>query len=278
MTSPILLTGGTGTLGRLVAPLLVDAGHTVRILTRGGGHRAEGGLEFATGDLATGAGVDAAVEGVETIVHCAGGPKGDDAKARHLVQAAARAGTRHIVYISVVGADRVPVTSGIDRARYGYFASKRAAELIVADSGVPFTTLRATQFHNLVATVAEQMARLPVLPTLSGVRFQPVDARDVAERLAGLALGAPAGLVSDMGGPRAYPMADLLRGFLAATGRRRRLIVPIRQPGRAAKALREGANLALDHAVVGRTWEEFLAQRFPAASRQPRDAEAPNGA
>ena len=66
-----------------------------------------------------------------------GTKKGDEDKARHLVRAARRAGTRHLVYISVVGADRIPVASGVDRAMFGYFAAKLAAERVVADSGLP---------------------------------------------------------------------------------------------------------------------------------------------
>ena len=60
--------------------------------------------------------------------HLAGTPKGDEVKARHLVRAASQVGTRHLVYISVVGADRIPVVSGVDQAMFGYFASKLAAE------------------------------------------------------------------------------------------------------------------------------------------------------
>ena len=109
-TPRILVTGGTGTLGRQVVPRLRDAGCKVRVLSRGRRAGAEG-LEFVTGDLATGEGIDAAVAGTEIIVHLAGSAKGDEAKARHLVRAASRAGTRHLVYISVVGAGRIPVVS-----------------------------------------------------------------------------------------------------------------------------------------------------------------------
>ena len=77
------------------------------------------------------------MDGAEIIVHCAGSSKGDEEATRNLVRAASRAGTRHLVYISVVGADRIPVVSGIDRAMFGYFASKLAAERVVADSGLP---------------------------------------------------------------------------------------------------------------------------------------------
>src|SRR3712207_3513931 len=126
MASPILVTGGTGTLGRLVVPRLRDAGCDVRVLSRRSREGGEG-VEFVTGDLATGEGIEAAVAGTEIVVHCAGSSKGDEVKARHLV----RAGVRHLVYISVVGADRIPVASGVDRAMFGYFGSKLAAERAV---------------------------------------------------------------------------------------------------------------------------------------------------
>ena len=259
MTSPILITGGTGTLGRLVVARLRDAGSDVRVLSRRH-HEAADGIEFVTGDLATGEGIEPAVDGAGTIVHCAGSSKGDEDKARNLVRAASRAGASHLVYISVVGADRIPMGSRVDRAMFGYFGSKLAAERIVADSGLPFTTLRATQFHDLILMVAQQMAKLPVVPIPAGFRFQPIDAAEVAARLTELALGKPAGLVPAMGGPRGYGAADRLRGYLRAT-HRHRLIVPLPLPGKAARASRAGANLAPEQAVGRRTWEEFLADR-----------------
>ena len=256
-TSPILVTGGTGTLGRLVVRRLRDAGRDVRVLSRRS-HKSEDGIQFLTGDLATGEGLEAAVEGVETIVHCAGSAKGDEQKARTLVRAAQRAGAPHLVFISVVGADRVPVVSAADRAMFGYFAAKQAAEQVVAGSGLPWTTLRATQFHDLTLLAARQLARLPLVPVPAGVRFQPVDAGEVAARLVELALGEPAGLVPDLAGPRIHPMADLVRGYLRATGRRRP-IVAVPAVGGAYRAIRAGANLAPDRAVGLRTWEQFLA-------------------
>jgi uncharacterized protein YbjT (DUF2867 family) len=280
----VLVTGGTGTLGRLVVPRLRDAGGTVRVLSRGRRQAVEG-AEAVTGDLATGEGIDAAVGGARTIVHCAGGSKGDQDKARHLVKAASRGGCRHLVFISVVGADRVPQASAIDRAMFGYFGSKLAAEQVVAGSGLPWTTLRATQFHDLLLLVVRQLARLPVVPVPAGVRFQPVDAGEVAARLVELALGPPAGLVPELGGPRIHGMDELVRGYLRAR-RRRRPVLPVPLPGAAARAVRAGAHLAPDRAVGRRTWEEFLADHLadptgtghtappgtrPAGRARPRD-------
>jgi uncharacterized protein YbjT (DUF2867 family) len=250
---PILVTGGTGTLGRLVVPRLRDAGCGLRVLTRRGRESPEG-IDYVTGDLhKDDEGIEAAVEGTEIILHLAGGPKGDDEATRNLLRAASCAGTRHLVYISVVGADRVPL---------GYFRSKRAAEEAIANSGVPFTILRAAQFHDFVLTAAQKMAKMPLVPVPSAIRFQPVDADEVAARLVALALGEPAGLVRDLAGPKVYPMADLIRGYLRAMGKRRPLL-PVRLPGKVGRAYREGENLSLEGTVGQRTWEDFLAARAP---------------
>ncbi len=262
----ILVTGGAGVLGRLLVTQLSAAGYPVRGMSR----RARPGedwpgAEWAQADLEAGEGIEAAVEGAEIIVHCAGSGKGDEKKARNLVQAASRAGARHLVYISVVGADRIPIGSFVDRAMFGYFASKLAAERVVADSGLPWTTLRATQFHYLTLMVARAMAKLPIVPLPAGFQFQPIDEGEVAARLAELALGTPAGLVPDMAGPKVYSMAELLRGYLQAS-HRHRPIIPVWLPGKAAQAVRAGANLAPERAVGRRTWEEFLADQVSSSS------------
>jgi uncharacterized protein YbjT (DUF2867 family) len=248
MTSPILITGGTGTLGRHMVPLLHEAGHKVRVLSRGN-HEPGDGIEYVTGDLLTGEGIESAIYGAETILHLAGGPKGDEEATRNLVRAASQAGVQHLVYISVIGADRVPL---------GWFRSKLGAERAITESGVPWTTLRAAQFHDLVLAMAQKMAKLPLIPVPGGLRFQPVDSRDVAARLVELTLNEPAGLVPDLAGPRVYGMGDLIRGYLQARGKRR-LLMPVRMPGNAGRAYRAGENLSHEGADLGtRTWEEFL--------------------
>lgn len=258
VVAPILVTGGTGTLGRLVVTRLLEAGRGVRVLSREA-HEAQG-IDSVTGDLAVGDGIDAAVTGIDVVVHCAGSAKGDETKARHLVEAASRSGVRHIVYISVVGADRIPMAGAVDRAMFGYFGAKIAAERVIADSGIPWTSLRATQFFDLTYKTVEALARLPVIPVPAGFWFQPIDTAEVADRLTALALGMPAEVVPPIAGPRVYDMADLVRGYLLATGKRRP-IVHVPTPGKAAAAIRAGANLAPEHAVGVRTWEAFLAER-----------------
>jgi uncharacterized protein YbjT (DUF2867 family) len=249
--TPVLVTGGTGTLGRLVVARLRDAGRDVRVLSRHAAGGAEG-VEHVRCDLLMADGIETAVDGAQTILHLAGGPKGDGEATLNLARAAARTDAKHLVFISVIGADRLPLS---------YFRSKLAAEQAVANSGLPWTTMRAAQFHDLIVTVGQKLAYLPVLPVPSGTRLQPVDADEVAARLVELALDAPAGLVRDFAGPSVYPMAHLMRSYLTACGKRR-LIMPLRLPGKTGRAYRDGANLSLDATTGHHTWEAFLAARF----------------
>ncbi|MEU6081458.1 NAD(P)H-binding protein [Streptomyces sp. NPDC047108] len=254
MNGPILVTGGTGTLGRAVVRRLLDDGRTVRLLsrrTRPADDTAP--YEWATGDIRTGAGLDRAVAGTDTIVHCATtGGRGDVEGTRRLIEAArGQGGTPHLVYISIVGIDTIP---------FRYYRAKLAAERLIEASGLPWTVLRTTQFHDLIAMVTDAQRRLPVTLSLSGVRLQPVEVREVADRLAGLAAGEPAGHVPDMGGPEVRTLTDLARACLAAAGRRRR-VVPLWLPGRTLRAVRRGDILTPERAVGRGTFEDFLAAR-----------------
>ncbi|MFC9034451.1 SDR family oxidoreductase [Streptomyces arboris] len=240
----ILVTGATGTLGRQVAERLRTEGADVRGLSRRS-------PSYAV-DLRDGKGLDAAVDGVDTIVHCASSPRGgDDRAAGYLIDAARRAGVPHLVYISIVGVDRVPL---------GYYTLKRRVERMIEDSGLGATIQRTTQFHDLVLSVVSGAAKLPVLPVPAGVSVQPVDSGEVADRLAALALGAPAGRVPDLGGPEVREFSGLAGAYLRATGRRRR-VVPVRLAGKAYAGFRGGGHLSPEHAVGTVTFEEFLARR-----------------
>ncbi|HSA50907.1 MAG TPA: NAD(P)H-binding protein [Yinghuangia sp.] len=257
----ILVTGATGVLGREVLDRVRRAGVPVRAMTRSTALPVDPGVEWVTADLGTGAGVDAALEGVATVVHCASDtrkPKNDIPGWRRLIDAARRAGVRHIVNISIVGVDRIP---------YPYYKIKLEGELLLAESGIPWTNLRATQFPELLNMAFRFMLKLPFVLVPSKTACQPVDQGEVADRLVELALGAPAGQVPEMGGPRVYDAKELARTWLAAAGRKRP-IVPVHLPGTMGAAFRSGALTTPDHAVGVRTWEEFLAGQV--ASRSAR--------
>lgn len=247
----VLVTGGTGTLGTQVVLRLVERGCRVRVLSRKPPAGAAA-VEFVAGDLVAGQGLDRAVAGVDVVVHCASASRGDVEATRNLVRAAAGRSPRpHLVFISIVGVDGV---------RFGYFRTKLAAERVVVESDVPWSLLRATQFYDFILGGARSMTRFPIVPVPGGFRCQAVDVGEVAARLVDIALGPPAGRVPDIGGPEVSTWADMIRQFLRAT-RRRRVVVPLPLPG--MRAIRSGGLLLSEPgAGTGRTWEEFLADRY----------------
>ena len=252
MGTTILVTGGTGTLGRPLVHRLAAAGHQVRVASRRQpGQPLPDHAEWTAVDLTTGSGLAEALTEVDTVVHCATSGRGraDLAAARRLLDAARAAGVRHLVYISIVGVDRVPL---------GYYQAKLAVERMLAESGIGWTVLRTTQFHDLITTFFRVQRRMPVTLAIAGTRFQPIEVREVADRLAELAAGPPAGRVADLGGPEILDCADLARSYLRAGGRRRP-VLPVWLPGAIFAGYRRGGHLAPDHAVGRITYAEHLA-------------------
>jgi uncharacterized protein YbjT (DUF2867 family) len=252
MTSPVLVTGGTGRLGRSVVARLTEAGREVRVLARRQ-RDTPPQVTFFTGDLRRGEGIDPAVRGAGVIINCATSTKGDAEATGNLVKAAARAGSAHFVQPSIVGIDAM--------AAWGYVKAKLEVERIVEHSGLPWTILRVTQFYDYCFENSRKLAKFPlVAPVPGGFRVQPVDPREVAGRLVGLALGAPAGRAPDMSGPEVSSWEDLFRSYLAAT-RQRKWVVPVPVPG--GRAVRNGALLPPpDHTEGVRTWDQFMAEEL----------------
>jgi uncharacterized protein YbjT (DUF2867 family) len=255
MTNRVLVVGGTGVLGRVVVDQLLASGAGVRILSRGRRRHIHDDVEYVCGDLRTGAGLDAAVSGIDTIVQCA-------EHVHHLLAAAKEADSPHLVYTSIVGIDRIPL---------GLYRRKLADEQRIADSGLPWTVLRATQFHDLIAVLLRMLAKPPVLAVPAGVSFQPVDVREVGDRLAHLALGEPAGRAPDFGGPQIRALTDLARSYLAMVSKRRP-ILPVRLPGRAFRLFRAGEHLAPEHAEGTVTFEQYLTEQLAAGTAPYGDA------
>lgn len=253
-TPEVLVTGGTGVLGRRVVERLDAAGVGSRVLSRGGRPGT------VRGDLLTGEGLDAAVRGVDTIVHCASSPyrkarQVDVGGTRRLLESAAAAGVSHVIYISIVGVDRAP--------SYPYYRVKLETERVVEASPVPHTILRATQFYDLVLMAVRSLDRLPVMLVPAGFLGQPVDAGEVADRLAEIALSGPAGRAPDVGGPDVRTLASAARGYLDVLRSRKR-IIEFPSPGKMARAVRAGALTCPENAYGRVRWEEFLRDRLRA--------------
>ena len=259
MASPVLVTGGTGRLGRSVVDRLVDDGHEVRVLARRQ-RDTQPQVTFFTGDLLRGEGMDPAVRGAGVIINCATATKGDAQVTRNLVAAAARVGSPHFVQPSIVGIDRM--------AQWGYVKSKLEVERIVENSGLPWTILRVTQFYNYCFENSRKLAKFPlVAPVPEGFRVQPVDSREVGARLVELALGVSAGRAADMSGPEVSSWKDMFRSYLKAT-HQRKWVVPLPVPG--GKAVRNGALLPGPGHIEGvRTWDQFLTEELGEQAHLP---------
>lgn len=250
-----LVTGGTGTLGKHVVERLHDAGHDVTVLTRN--PRESVHSRQVRGDLGTGEGLAAAVSDVDTVIHCATHARFGRVEtlgAQRLLELCSERGIGHFVYVSIVGVDDNP---------FPYYQNKVRTERLIAGSGVPYTVLRATQFHDLVLSIVAGLAKAPLAPVPRGFSAQSIDVRAVAERLVELATAAPSGRARDIGGPRVDSLADLLQVYCAAAGKSRS-VLPFSVPGKTGRAFAAGMNLlGAEGERLGGTFDEFLAEKFP---------------
>jgi uncharacterized protein YbjT (DUF2867 family) len=248
----ILVTGGAGKLGRLVVKHLREAGFPVRGISRRASPGEDWpGAEWKQADLVTGAGLAEAVQGMEVVVHLAaiGNSMVDVEGTRRLLDAAREAGVSHVVFISIVGIDRVPWAGG---------KAKLASEDLIEHSGIPWSILRATQFHYGIDFLLHMLTRLPLVALVpTDLLLQPVAEEEVAGRLCEIVQAGPCGRLPDIGGPQVYSSGELARIWLKQR-RMRRAIIPIFLPGKTASRLRQGGNTCPQQATGTVSWEAWL--------------------
>jgi uncharacterized protein YbjT (DUF2867 family) len=258
----ILVTGGSGVLGRQVVTRLKGAGYTTRIVSR----RRQpvnltAGVEWAQVDVAAGIGLAEAVAGMDVIIHAATSPfrrarQVEVDGTRRVLEEARRANVSHLIYVSIAGIERVP---------FPYYKHKLTAEAVVANGAVPWTILRATQFHNLLDRFFQPIARLPFALLPTDFQFQPVDSGEVADRLCEVVAAGPSGRAPDFGGPEVQRVAEQVQTWLRARGLRRPVIhLPL--PGKTADAFRRGYVTNPDHRQGKITWSEWVQRQYPAAN------------
>ena len=254
----ILLTGATGTLGSALLASGRHRAHQVRAVARrvpaASPHE---DIQWRSVDLLTGTGLSRALEGIETVVHAASAPRGKSEQTevqgtQRLLDGAARANVKHFIYVSIVGVDRIPVA---------YYRHKLEAETRVSDGRVPWTIVRATQFHDLIDTWCGGLARFPLPVAMRGWKVQPVHVADLADVLWTAAEGSPQGRAPDVAGPEVLEWPAAVSAWRAATGRSPHVMgLPI--PGRLSRAMREGAACAPAHATGVLTWRDWLARKY----------------
>jgi uncharacterized protein YbjT (DUF2867 family) len=251
----VLVTGGTGAVGSHVVRALRESGRRAVVMSR----REGSGADWRRGDLGTGEGLAEAVAGMEAIVHAGSATTElsrqkatDVGGTRRLLEVARAAGVGHVVYVSIVGMEGVA---------YPYYRSKLGAEAIVKEGLVPWTILRATQFHALMEVFLGFFARVPgLMPVPYRWQFQPVDEREVAARLAELAVGRPAGAVPDFGGPEVRDFKSIAESWRRARGIRKPMVnLPL--PFGFSRQWASGSLLSPDHRDGKVSFEQYLERR-----------------
>jgi uncharacterized protein YbjT (DUF2867 family) len=232
------IVGGTGTLGRHLAAELRSRGHEIRVLSRSS-------PEYRV-DLVTGAGLEPALRGCDVVVDASNNASRNAAAVLvggtgRLLAAEQAAGVSHHVCVSIVGCDQVPM---------GYYRVKTEQENLVEQGPVPWTIVRATQFHELVANAFATAARWRVLPTPRAL-LQPIASAEVAGHVAGIAEQPPRRDRAEVAGPEVTELRTLARTWRSVTGRRLALL-PVYVPGQAGRALRAGSLTTGQAEVHGR--------------------------
>jgi len=269
----ILVTGGTGHLGRAIVARLQEQGHSIRVLAR---HPAnDASIDWARGDLSTGEGIEHAVGGIETIIHAAThspiaqrgafravdlfrSPTDVDVQGTAaLLNAAARANVRHFIHISIVG---LKYTAGLR-----YSQAKLAAERVVRESPVPWSIVRATGFYWLMARLLAGMSAKRFVPIPARVRMQPVDSDDFAGYVVRAVFDGHRGERQDFAGPQVLTMGEIMREYCAAYGLRPRVLgIPL---PRRLRTMIEAGQVAPGSMHGSQTWAGWL--RLQSSPRAP---------
>lgn len=245
MTKRIVVLGATGSLGRAIVEKATAAGHDVVAASRSGAVKV---------DVTTGQGLAEAFAGAGVVMDATNAQAGAHDVlvdgTRRVLEAAAAAGVSHFVGISIVGIDDAPMA---------YYRTKVAQEAVIAQGRVPWTLLRATQFHDLIPKLAAPRLGIVVAPR--GFKIQPIDVREVAAVLVDAAGGAPAGRLPDVGGPAVRDFGELARLWKRAA-HKKRIVLRVPVPGAMGAFLRAGKLCCPDRAVGTIAFETWLGETY----------------
>ncbi|WP_420640658.1 SDR family oxidoreductase [Candidatus Leptofilum sp.] len=256
----ILITGATGELGKQLRPRLIAAGYDVRGTSRRPVEQAQKldpQVEWVQADFVSKRGWVKAFEDVNCVIHAASAAFGqtrqvDVEGTAHLLQMAKKASVDHFFYISIVGIDRIP---------FSYYQHKLAAENLIEAADVPWTILRATQFHSLLDMFFHGLAKLPIMMLPAEFQFQLIDPGEVADVMVQAVGAGPVGRLPDLGGPVVQRAGELVQPWLAHQPFSRRVWrLPL--PGKVGAGFRAGYNTVPERPSGSVTWADWLQQKY----------------
>jgi uncharacterized protein YbjT (DUF2867 family) len=244
----VVVVGGTGLIGRKLVKLLNAGGHEAVPVSKSTGV-----------DVITGEGLAEALRGAGAVVDVTNAPSwGDDevlafftTSARNQAEAEKAAGVRHHLAVTIVNADTMPDS--------GYMRAKVAQEQVIAESGIPYTIVRATQFYEFLSMIAGA-STVDGEVRVTTAAFQPVAGDDVAALLAELVDQPPLNGRIDLGGPEVQPMSTFVKRFLDATDDTRK-VVPDPAAGYFGAEVDDSSLTTRDGARIGATtFPEWLSK------------------
>lgn len=254
----VLVTGGTGSLGKWVVNYLSEKKYSVSILTSKENILPPNGVSAFIGNLADSKGLGDATAEADVIIHCASNPRNfervDVEGTQNLLKTINKERTKHFIFISIVG---------VDKSDYPYYKAKLVVEKMIAESSIPFTILRTTQFHSFVLSIAQTFIteqQNGIVTTPPGMRFQSIDIREVAQKLVDVVEHA-AGLLPEFGGPEVLSFEEMVRQYLDATTTNL-IIKSSNIEGDRYQLFRSGVNLCPQNKNGKIIWQEFLKENL----------------
>lgn len=247
----ILVTGGTGSLGKCFTELAVEEGISIRIASRN--QPEDQKAEWCYVDMETGEGIKEAVRGIDLVFHAATNPvkryeQVDFKGTKQLLQACKEEKVKHFVYPSIVGIDKIPMK---------YYACKARVETLIKESGMPYTIVRATQFHNLIERLFLLFAKLPVIMLPKKMKFQTIAVEEVAAVFLEICKGEAQGSLADIAGPEVLTVKEMYDIWLKTAPMKKKFIsIPLPIP--VVRGFVKGYNTSEERKIGQTTWEAWL--------------------
>ncbi|UJR11299.1 hypothetical protein I4U23_015480 [Adineta vaga] len=266
--SKILVTGGNGVLGRAVSKLFL-AEHINFVV--GSRHKKtknysnertdlDTNIEWIYMDLTKEEELDKITfDNIDIILHLASSPNetingqaADIVLTRNLLKTIQNKNIKHFIYISIVGIDRIPLA---------YYEGKLECERLVKESGVPYTILRATQFHEFAEDLTNKLLRFPICLVPKALKIQPIQVEAVAMELSKIMKTSPLNDTYDIGGKKIYNMGEIASSLLEAR-HESKWIINIPTFGGIMNAVAAGYSTCENIVSSSNTWEEYLSNKY----------------
>lgn len=241
-------------MGRMLLNELDTQHLSVFVLTRGKAFASSSGMKIINADLTDRASLNSALgHDYDVVIHCASNPRESDMVdikgTENLLEAVGNGNVKNFIYISIVG---------VDKATYRYYQDKRRAEELVINSGVPYTILRITQFHDFVLNrILDAGNENDVIVIPAGLKFQPIDLVDVCKRIGELIESGPANSILQIGGPEIMEIEEIVQQYQTIMKRARRIEMTSTLND-FRKLFTTGINLCPDQKWGSISWKDYL--------------------